>query len=559
MPQDALHIRQIAKELHRALRGGKINRITQADKEELTLYIYTEKRVVKLLLSTNASFARVCLTEDTPAPLPVAPNFCMLLRKHLQGAEILEVRQVGFERIIEIDFFCQADFFAGKRTLVCELMGKYSNLVLVEDGKILGALKTTSLEVGKRVLFSGARYEYPPAQDKLSPFDSEGIKGREEGFFALREKDASGVADFLFENIVGIAPNTAREMGKAYALTGGDLAVFISSFCGEEREGGYLVREGGKPVDFFAFSVEGGERYATLTEAQDAYYSERWQKKNLEGKRTRLQAALRALEKKQRKHLQETIEKLLEAQAAEENQKKGELLTANLYRIERGMAEVEVDDYYDGGRMKIALDTTLPPAKNAQKYYKLYAKQKRAREILLPRKEETEEAIEYLDSVAFSLSRAETAEDLADVERELEPFSPSKKQSSKKGKKQEELSLPRTFIVDGFTVKAGKNNLQNDRLLREADGEDIWLHTQKYHSSHVLLFTRGKKPQDETIEKAAEICAYYSQGKDGDKIPVDYCQRKKVKKPPQAKAGKVIYSDYQTMLVTPRPHKEEEV
>ena len=270
-------------------------------------------------------------------------------------------------------------------------------------------------------------------------------------------------------------------------------------------------------------------------------------------------AALRALEKKQRKHLQETIEKLLEAQAAEENQKKGELLTANLYRIERGMAEVEVDDYYDGGRMKIALDTTLPPAKNAQKYYKLYAKQKRAREILLPRKEETEEAIEYLDSVAFSLSRAETAEDLADVERELEPFSPSKKQSSKKGKKQEELSLPRTFIVDGFTVKAGKNNLQNDRLLREADGEDIWLHTQKYHSSHVLLFTRGKKPQDETIEKAAEICAYYSQGKDGDKIPVDYCQRKKVKKPPQAKAGKVIYSDYQTMLVTPRPHKEEEV
>lgn len=557
MPQDALHIRQTAKELAALLRGGKINRITQADKEELTLYIYTEKRVVKLVLSTNASFARVCLTESNSTPLPVAPNFCMLLRKHLLGAEIMEIRQVAFERIVEIDFFCTADFFAGKRTLVCELMGKYSNLVLVEEGKILGALKTTSLEVGKRVLFPGAKYEYPPAQDKLSPFDAEGVAARAAEYFALREKDQESVANFIFEHIVGIAPATAREMSKAY--TGGDLAAFIGGFCGEEREGGYLRVEGEKPVDFFAFPVAGGVRYETLSAAQDAYYSTRQTKKNFDGKLLRAQATLRGLEKKQRKHLQEIVEKLLEAKSAEENQKKGELLTANLYRVQRGMAEVEVDDYYTGNKIKIGLDTTLPPAKNAQKYYKLYTKQKRAREILLPRKEEMETAIEYLESVAFALSRAETKEDVEEIEREIEAFAPTKKRTSQKGKKQEELSAPRTFIVDGFTVKAGKNNLQNDRLLREADGEDIWLHTQKYHSSHLIIFTRGKTPTDEVIKVAAEICAYYSQGGGGDKIPVDYCQRKRVKKPPQAKAGKVIYSEYQTALATPNPHRDKEV
>ncbi|MBQ9118131.1 MAG: NFACT family protein [Clostridia bacterium] len=555
MPQDALHVRQIAKELHTALVGGKINRITQADKEELTLYIYTEKRVVKLLLSTNASFARVCLTEHPSVPLPVAPGFCMLLRKHLLGAEILSVRQVAFERIVEIDFFCQADFFAGKRTLVCELMGKYSNLVLVEDGKILGALKTTSLEVGKRVLLPGAKYEYPPEQDKLSPFDKAGISSRETGYFSLREKDEKGIADFLFENVVGIASSTAREMSK---LCKGEVADFVGDFCGQERRGGYLLFDGEKPIDFFAFPVAGAKEYPSLGEAQDAYFSTKQSKKSFETKKNKLLSTLRGFEKKQRKHLQEITEKLLEAQGAEENRKKGELLTANLYRVARGMAEIEVDDYYTGERVKIALDTTLPPAKNAQKYYKLYTKQKKTTEILTPRKADIEETLVYLESIAFSVGMATTIAELAEIEREIEPLVGSKKPTGKKGKKEEPLSLPRRYEIDGFVIKAGKNNLQNDRLLKEAGGEDIWLHVQKYHSSHVVLFTDGRKATDKALQAAAEICAYYSEAREGEKIPVDYCKRQRVKKAPHAKAGAAHYNGYQTMLVTPNAHCGEE-
>ncbi len=558
MPQDALHIRQIVKELRPLLVGGKINRVAQADKEELTLYIYTEKRVVKLLLSTNASFARVCLTDVARKPLPVAPNFCMLLRKHLLGGEILDVRQVGFERIIEIDFFCQADFFAGKRTLVCELMGKYSNLILVEEGKILGALKTTSLEVGTRVLFPGALYAYPKAQDKLSPFDKEGVKQAALRHFALREKSIESVADFLFEKVVGIAPATAREMANAYR--GEEIEEFVFEFCNRDFTGGYLRYDKEKAVDFFAFPVSGGVPYPSLIEAEDAYFSGRQNKKELEGKRTRLQALLRAYEKKQRKHLQEILEKLIEAQGAEDNRKKGELLTANLYRLSRGAHEIEVDDYYTGERVKIALDATLPPAKNAQRYYKLYNKQKRAQEILSPRKEEIEGVLAYLDSVAFSLAVAEEYETLVEIERELEELSPSKQtgKNNKKGK-QETLSLPRTYLIDGFTVKAGKNNLQNDRLYKECGGEDIWLHAQKYHSAHVYILTASKQPTEKVLLAAAEICARYSEAKGGEKIPVDYCEKKKVKKAPHAKAGRVYYNDYQTLVVTPDGHAESEV
>ena len=556
MPQDALHVRQIAKELRAALCGGKVNRITQADKEELTLYIYTEKRVVKLLLSTNASFARACLAEDVRAPLPVAPGFCMLLRKHLLGGEILDVRQVGFDRIIEIDFFCQADFSAAKRTLVCELMGKYSNLVLVEDGRILGALKTTSLEVGKRVLFPGVAYEYPPAQDKVSPLDREGVKLRAEDYFSLRERDEKNLADFFFTQLVGIAPSTAREMARRCH---GEIADFVYGFCTAEREGGYLVAGKAMPADFFCFPVEGAKAYPTLTAAQDAFFSQKQKKRTFETEKTRVLADLRAFEKKQRKHLQEIVEKLTEAEGAEENRKKGELLTANLYRIQKGMTEIVVDDYYDGGRVKIALDATLPPAKNAQRYYRLYTKQKRTVEMLTPRKKEVEETLDYLGSVYFAVESAEgNAETIEEIKKEAAPYL-SQRKAAKKERTERPLSAPRCYEIDGFVVKAGKNNLQNEKLLKEADKTDVWLHVQKYHSAHVVVFTQGNAVSDKALLYAAEICAYYSQAREGDKIPVDYCPRGHVKKAPHAQAGRVYYNEYETIIVTPNPHKDEEV
>ena len=224
MPQDAFHIRRLAQELNTFLVGGKINRVSQVNKDELTLIIYTGKTTVKLILSTNASNARVCLSLFEKEPAPIAPNFCMLLRKHLLGAEILEIRQYDFERIMEIDLHCTTDFSQAKRTLHCELMGKYSNVVLTEKGIILGALKTSALEDNsRRVLLPGAKYLYPEKQDKLSPFDGAGMRSRLENYLSTRENtpDKEEVSLFLFENVFGLALSTAREMVRIAEEEGG--------------------------------------------------------------------------------------------------------------------------------------------------------------------------------------------------------------------------------------------------------------------------------------------------------------------------------------------------
>lgn len=559
MPQDALHVRRLAEELRHNFVGGKINRIVQADKEELTFYIYTEKQVAKLVFSTNASFARVCPTDDPRPPLPAPPNFCMLLRKHLLGAEILDVRQVGFERIIEMDFFCQADFFAGKRTLVCELMGKYSNLILTEEGKILGALKTTSLEEGRRVLFSGAQYTYPPAQEKLSPFDRERTKALFDGYFANgRGMDREDLARLIFENVVGLAPSTARQIALSYD---GNVSPeeHLFAFCSQTDGVPCVTFDGETPTEFFAFPVENGRAQPTLMAAEELFYGYKQRKKTLDGKRRKVEGLLKAYEKKTRKHLQEITEKLLEADGAEAYRKKGELLTANLYRIPHGAEEIEVDDWWDGGKMKITLDVSMPPAKNAQKYFKLYTKHKRAKEMLAPRLKEMQDTLAYLDSVYFALSIAETQEDLDELEKEALALFGAKEQTARKGKQKDEPSKYRLFEIDGFRIAVGKNNLQNERLLKEASAKDIWLHAQKYHSAHVILFAGGKSPSDRVLQGAAEICAYYSQARGGEKIPVDYCERKQVKKPPASKAGFVHYTGQQTMLVRPDPHREDGV
>ncbi len=560
MPQDAFHIRRLTKELNSFLVGGKINRISQVNKDELTFIIYTGKSTVKLILSANASNARICLSETEKEPAPIAPNFCMLLRKHLLGAEILEVRQYAFERIIEIDLLCTTDFSQSKRTLYCELMGKYSNIVLADSktdgvlGVILGALKTTALEdSSRRVLLSGARYAYPTPQDKLSPFDGAGMRTRLESFYSTREEaNDETLALFLFDNVAGLALPTAREIVKRAGNT--PLWEFVGDFCQNEPCNPCLKIEKGVAVDFFAFSVENGVQMPSLCKVEDEFYTGKESKKGFEDKKRKLESAVRNLKKKQAKKLQDTLERLKESEKAEEYRIKGELLTANLYRVEKGMTGIELENWYspDGEKVKIALDATLPPAKNAQRYFKNYNKFKRAKEILTPILAKEEEEIAYTDSVAFSILYAETAEDLKEIETELIQMGLLKAPKERVGGKKKEVEIPfRIFEYDGIRILAGRNNLQNDRLLKLASPEDIWLHTQKYHSSHVIIFTQGGQVRDEILLYAAKICAYYSDGRGSDKIPVDYCRRKFVKKPSKSKAGFVTYTDYKTILVKP--------
>lgn len=572
MPQDAFHIRRLAQELNTFLVGGRINRISQVNKDELTFIVYTGKTTVKLILSANASNARVCLSLTEKEPAPVAPNFCMLLRKHLQNAEILEVRQHEFERIVELVVHCTTDFSECDRVLHCELMGKYSNVVLTEKGVILGALKTTALESeNHRLLLAGVKYEYPAPQDKLSPFDGAGMRSRLQNYLSTHADgwEKEGLSLFLFENVAGLAMPTAREIVRRAAERnqGADIlsesaAVplweFVGEFCQNEPNRPCLKMQNGGYADFFAFPVAGGVETPSLCKAEDEFYTARESKKGFEDKKRKLETTVRNLKKKQTKKLQETLERLKDAEKAEEYRIKGELLTANLYKLEKGMKEVELENWYspDMEKVKIALDATMPPSKNAQRYFKTYNKYKRAKEILTPMLQKEESEIDYTDSVGAAIAAAETELDLKEIETELIEMGLLRAPKERVGGKKKEQAIPfREYEHGGMKIYAGRNNIQNDRLLRAAAPEDIWLHTQKYHSSHVIIVTDGGQVRDETLLFAAEICAYYSDGKDGDKIPVDYCKRKFVKKPSKSKAGFVTYTDYKTVLVTPNGHK----
>ncbi len=571
MPQDAFHIRRAATELNALLGGGKINRISQVNKDELTFIIYTGKSVLKLIISANASNARVCLSTTEKEPLAVAPNFCMLLRKHLQNAQILAVRQYEFERIIEIDLHCTTDFSSANRTLVCELMGKYSNVVLVEKGLVLGALKTTALvDDTHRILFTGAKYAYPAPQDKVSPFDSEGIRRRLEAFAQMHTDgfERETLAEYIFGSVSGLALPTARELvGKAEEENGHlrmllspsakkPLWSFIGEFCKTEPCVPCVRMENGVITDFFAFPVTGGIPMPSLCKAEDEFYTKREHVKGFNDKKRRLEGGVRTLMKKATKRLQDTAEKLREAEKAEENRIKGELLTANLYAVEKGMTSVELVNWYDekGGKLKIALDPLLSPSKNAQKYFKIYNKQKRAKEVLLPMQKADEAEKAYAESILSTIALAETAEDVKEIETELTAAGVLRapKVATKKQKKEVEIPF-REYEHGGHKILVGRNNLQNERLLKQASGEDVWLHVQKYHSSHVIIAITGGQVRDETIIYAAKLCAYYSEARGGEKVAVDYCKRKYVKKPKGSKAGFVTYTDYKTVLVSGEP------
>ena len=561
MPQDAFHIRRLTKELNALLVGGKINRISQVNKDELTFIIYTGKSTVKLILSTNATSARVCLSAFEKEPAPVAPNFCMLLRKHLQNAEILSIQQYEFERIIEITLHCTTDFSECDRVLHCEIMGKYSNIVLTEKGVILGVLKTSALvDDSHRVLLSGAKYEYPAPQDKISPFDGAGMRRIMEIYEEMHPEgyEDETLAAYLFERVSGIALSTAKEIVKRAKRVRIPLWAYVSSFCESEENAPCLKVEKGIPTDFFAFPVDGGIQMPSLCKAEDEFYSFKENKKLFEDKKRKLESSARSLKKKTEKHLQDLLERLKETEKAEEYQLKGQLLTANLYRLERGLSTVSLPNWNDpdGKDLKITLDPFLYPAQNAQRYFKLYNKQKRAREYLLPMQKTESEELSYCQSILTMIQNAETTDDLKEIETELTQLGLLKEPKARAGAKRKETEIPfREYSHGGMRILLGRNNLQNDRLLRYASQEDIWLHTQKYHSSHAIIVTEGRQVSDETLIFASELCAYYSDGRNGEKIPVDYCKRKFVKKPNKSKAGFVVYTDYKTVLVTPCKHE----
>ena len=559
MPQDAFTLRHIARELNEMLAGGKVNKIIQPSRDEIDLLLYAGGKTKKLVLNTNASMARAVVSESDKSAPAVAPNFCMLLRKHLTGAQIISVAQVGFERILAFTFDCAGEFSRAERILYAEIMGKYSNLVLTEKGVISGALKISSLQENfKRVLFPGVKYALPDPQDKVDPQNADALAK------CLQNYTGGDFADYLFARVAGLAYATCMQIADAFCPNGlaeqgpETLAEKIRAYIFSDETRPCVERTGGEAKDFYA-RADFGETYPSVMRAADAYYTEKEERKEFADKKRKLESLLAARRKKEEKKLALLTGRECECASMEQNRIFGELITANIYAVQRGSALLEAVNYYseNAETVRIPLDRTLSPAQNAQKYYKKYNKQKRTLAAIAPQKQEALADCDYTASMLSALSRAENMLDLAEIEEELKLAGLIKEEKNAR-KKRTEIPF-RTFGAGDFRIFAGRNNVQNDRLLRAAAPGDIWLHAQKFHSAHVIVRTEGKKVPDEVLLAAAEICAYFSDGKGGGKIPVDYCERRYVKKPSGAKAGFVVYTDFKTLLVTPERHEREEI
>ena len=518
-----------------------------------------------LTACSKAEFSRVSLSDSFNKTAEEAPAFCMLLRKHLSKATIKAVNAVENERIISIDFICKDELGdVSEKSLICEIMGKYSNITLVKDGMILGAAKTTSLDSEySRKIFPGIKYTLPASQNKISVNDEENALKK------LSEFSGGDLADFLFSEFVGLSRPTANEIVYRYLsenkITTDIIILNIADFYKYFKNFYYNVTiapnvcGNGKETDFFVCEYKSVSKdfipFETIYKAIDYYYDKKITQKVFDLRRRKIAESLKAYIKKQEKKLQIVNEKILSCADADSNRLYGELILSNLYRIEKGAAVVSLNDYSkeDYPLIEIKLDPTLSPKENAERYFKKYAKQKKTLSAVLSQKKDLQCLLEYLDGISSDIDRTDDIEDFIDIEEELTRIGIVKEVKKKKDRQKQ--TKFRTYEYKGFTIFVGKNNIQNDRLTFSADRTDVWLHTKDFHSSHVIVKTDKRDVPEDVLLFAAEICAYYSDARGADKVPVDYTLKKHVKKS-GTQIGLVYYTDQKTIFVTPNPHND---
>ena len=560
MPQDAFTLRYLCEELDAEFKGGKVNRIIQPAPEEVVFTVYTGAKTQRLYISVNPACPRIGIDNaDRESPL-TAPNFCMLLRKHLLSATVDGVSLVGFDRIVRIDFSASSEFFdAGKRTLLVELMGRYSNIILTENGKVSGGNRGVNFfDNGVRPLIVGRDYALPPSGDKKEPSDKSLIE-----YFARYQSGGEKLSDYLVKGVRGISSDTAAEAVSEYCKTrpqfnAAEFYAFINDFAYRRKKQPCVIYNGGevKDVCAFPYSVIAGEPkfFASLAEAEDVFFREKETAKRFREKKERVVAVVSSAIKKVKKRLSAINARLSDAENGEKERLNGELILANIYKIKQGDRSVAVTDYYDGTEKTISLDPALTPAQNAERYYKRYNKAKRTLVAQLPQKEFAEAELAYLNGVNDEIALAENASDAVLIAEELKAAGYIAKEKLPQ-KRRKEPAKYRVYAIDGFTVKVGRNNVENDELTFSAKGGDLWLHAKDYHSSHVIIETEGKDVPEKTIITAAEICAYYGKGREGGKSDVVYTKKKFVKKPPKSKPGFCTYTEFKTVTVKPDAHE----
>lgn len=567
MPNDAYTLAFLVREWQESLIDAKVNKVVQPESDEIVLTLFGGK-TRRLLLSANAGLPRAHLTEHAKENPLVAPQFCMTLRKHLQSAVLKEIEQPDSERIVRLKFVSKNELNDRVfRTLVLEIMGKHSNLFLLDEReRILAVLKPCSPDLNSvRQAFPGFSYTPPKAREGVSIADPEGVKTLIDGF------SGGSLKNYLAQNLKGLAPATAEEM--VFCAFGEEpptvlaqedrerLCQTVAEFAGRQR-GPYspCTREiGGRAEDFYPFPYrsrpDGLIPQPDLNAAAERYYFLHDKFRRYQEHSRALHTKLKGLISKYEKKSGILKETLLQSQQMEDFRKKGELLTANLFRLKGGEESVTVDDYYlpDCPPLTIALDRQLSPAQNAQRYFKKYNKLKSAALHAEQNLAECEEQLNYLRTVSFGLSECTEVGEIREIERELKAagFLPGTAESRKS--QPAPPSAPLSFEEGGFRILVGKNNLQNDRLTFGTAGpEDVWLHVKDAHGSHVIVLTDRRPVPDEVLQRAAELAAFHSEARNSGKTAVDAALKKYVKKPGGAKPGFVTYTNQRTLYVQPK-------
>lgn len=570
MAFDGAYLYTIRRELE-PLVTARVDKIHQPSKDEIILYMRGRDGASRILISTAGDSARIHLTNVPVENPAVPPMFCMLLRKHLGGGKLMAVRQDGLERILFLDFECTNEL--GDRvllTLACEVMGRYSNLILIgQDGKVIDSLKRNADVTRERVLLPGFAYEMPHRARRLNFLESDD----DTVLSALLLAPDAELSKALVAVCEGVSPLLAREWAfyvsrdtiRSHALTQNEkerLLFILHETARRLREGDcqfhiLLTPEGAlkdyiflRPQQYGALMVV--RECPSASAALDEFYAQRDLRARMKQRANDLFKLIMTRTERVSRKLQNQRGELLETEQMERNKLFGDLLSANLYRLQKGDAAAVVENFYDENcpQISIPLQVNLTPSQNAQRYYTLYRKAATAKEKLAEQIAQGEAELTYLESVFDVLSRAESESDLLLLREELQQQGYIRNRSKQKPPKQQPPMLYASS--DGFPILVGRNNRQNDQLtLKTAGKNDIWLHTQNIPGSHVILVTDGAEPSETAIREAAVLAAYHSKARESAQVPVDFTKVRYVKKPNGAKPGMVIFTNQQTLYIKP--------
>ncbi len=572
MALDASYISALAKELNSLLVGARVDKIHQPQRDDIVIALRSPLvKGKKLLLSANASFPRMYLTERTRENPASAPMFCMLLRKHLTNGRIISVTSPHMERIIDVKLEVNDEMgIPSIRILTCELMGRHSNIILRdENDRVIECLKRVDIAMSeKRQVLPGLFYTLPPAQEKLDP----GKYSRSELFDIIcKVKDEILCDKWVLETFMGFSPLVSREI--AYRASG-EARYFMSELTMEQCERmastifdivnnpqkPCIVYDGNSPFEFSYFPITQYENAMTLKETEGLsetiaeFYEVREIRDAISNKASGIMQVVKTAHSRVVRKLALQREELKKSIDREKLRERAELISANIYRLKKGMTSFEAINYFnENEEITVELDIRLTPQENSEKLFREYRRMKNAEKFITEQIKAGEEEVLYLESVIESIEKAESVADIAEIREELRETGYIDKTSDKREQKRTALRPYRFISSDGYVMYAGRNNKQNDALtLKSAMKNDLWLHTKNVPGSHVIVECNGLEGlPDRVINEAASIAAYLSKARNSENVPVDYAEVRFVKKPPGAAPGRVIYTNFYTAYIDP--------